>query len=83
MIYQPSQAPNVFVRSNDSKKQADKAKIQFLHPDGDHLTMLNVTMHLNQASYVSLNCFKLNYAYNQLIQPTVLCRKLRSQVVPR
>lgn len=34
--------PNVFVRPNNARKEADMAKAQFTHPDGDHLTMLNV-----------------------------------------
>ena len=34
--------PNVFVRPNNQRKQADEAKAQFAHPDGDHLTLLNV-----------------------------------------
>ncbi|KAI9017014.1 P-loop containing nucleoside triphosphate hydrolase protein [Gaertneriomyces semiglobifer] len=35
-------APNCFIRPNDQRKQADEAKSQFVHPDGDHLTLLNV-----------------------------------------
>lgn len=34
--------PNVFVRPNNARKEADQAKAQFVHPDGDHLTLLNV-----------------------------------------
>lgn len=34
--------PNVFVRPNNARKEADMAKAQFTHPDGDHLTLLNV-----------------------------------------
>jgi HrpA-like RNA helicase len=34
--------PNVFLRPNDQRKQADEAKAKFAHPDGDHLTLLNV-----------------------------------------
>lgn len=34
--------PNVFVRPNNARKEADMAKAQFTHPEGDHLTMLNV-----------------------------------------
>lgn len=34
--------PNVFVRPNEQRREADEAKSQFAHPDGDHLTMLNV-----------------------------------------
>ncbi|TPX62246.1 hypothetical protein PhCBS80983_g00454 [Powellomyces hirtus] len=35
-------APNCFLRPPDQRKQADEAKAQFEHEDGDHLTMLNV-----------------------------------------
>lgn len=40
----PSQCivPQCFVRPNDTKKQADEAKMRFAHIDGDHLTLLNV-----------------------------------------
>lgn len=34
--------PNCFVRPSDVKKQADDAKAQFSHANGDHLTLLNV-----------------------------------------
>ncbi|RHZ77612.1 hypothetical protein Glove_174g192 [Diversispora epigaea] len=34
--------PNVFLRPNDLKKQAEDAKSKFAHTDGDHLTLLNV-----------------------------------------
>ncbi|VEU23867.1 DEKNAAC104902 [Brettanomyces naardenensis] len=36
--------PNVFVRPSGiaARKAADDAKMEFAHPDGDHLTMLNV-----------------------------------------
>ncbi|ODQ65947.1 P-loop containing nucleoside triphosphate hydrolase protein [Nadsonia fulvescens var. elongata DSM 6958] len=34
--------PNVFVRPNNARKQADEAKALFVHEEGDHLTMLNV-----------------------------------------
>ncbi|CAG8597085.1 8705_t:CDS:2 [Cetraspora pellucida] len=34
--------PNIFVRPNESKKQAEDAKGKFAHTDGDHLTLLNV-----------------------------------------
>jgi pre-mRNA-splicing factor ATP-dependent RNA helicase DHX15/PRP43 len=34
--------PNVFVRPNDQRRQADEAKAAFAHADGDHLTLLNV-----------------------------------------
>lgn len=34
--------PNVFMRPANQRKEADMAKAQFTHPDGDHLTLLNV-----------------------------------------
>lgn len=34
--------PNVFVRPNNDRKAADESKNSFAHPDGDHLTLLNV-----------------------------------------
>lgn len=33
---------NCFVRPRDRQRMADQAKAQFAHPDGDHLTLLNV-----------------------------------------
>jgi len=32
----------VFMRPNETKKQADESKMKFAHIDGDHLTLLNV-----------------------------------------
>lgn len=34
--------PNVFVRPAAARKRADEIKMAFAHPDGDHLTLLNV-----------------------------------------
>lgn len=34
--------PSVFIRPSKDKKRADDAKNYFAHPDGDHLTLLNV-----------------------------------------
>ncbi|RKP26871.1 P-loop containing nucleoside triphosphate hydrolase protein [Syncephalis pseudoplumigaleata] len=34
--------PNVFLRPNDARRQAEEAKRSFAHPDGDHLCLLNV-----------------------------------------
>ena len=34
--------PNVFIRPSKDKKRADDAKNVFAHPDGDHITLLNV-----------------------------------------
>lgn len=34
--------PNVFLRPNNARAQADASHAEFAHPDGDHLTLLNV-----------------------------------------
>lgn len=34
--------PNVFIRPSKDKKRSDDAKNVFAHPDGDHITLLNV-----------------------------------------
>ncbi|KAG5519426.1 hypothetical protein PMAC_002053 [Pneumocystis sp. 'macacae'] len=34
--------PNVFIRPSTAKKRADEMRQVFAHPDGDHLTLLNV-----------------------------------------
>jgi pre-mRNA-splicing factor ATP-dependent RNA helicase DHX15/PRP43 len=34
--------PNIFIRPASARKQADEAKMRFSHPDGDHLTLVNV-----------------------------------------
>ena len=34
--------PQIFVRPTSARKRADEMKSLFAHPDGDHLTMLNV-----------------------------------------
>lgn len=33
--------PSIWVRPNNARKRADEMKMQFAHPDGDHLTLLN------------------------------------------
>ena len=37
-----SVVPQIFMRPNEAKKQADDAKMRFAHIDGDHLSLLNV-----------------------------------------
>ncbi|KAJ1549100.1 hypothetical protein HK405_009784 [Cladochytrium tenue] len=44
-------SPNCFVRPNDQRKKADEAKAEFNHPEGDHLTLLNVFQ-----AYTENNC---------------------------
>ena len=44
--------PQIFVRPNEAKKQADEAKMRFAHIDGDHLTFLNVYHAYKQSEFV-------------------------------
>lgn len=53
--------PNVFVRPNNARREADQAKAQFTHPDGDHLTLLNVYHAFKQ------NEGDKNWAYNNYL----------------
>ncbi|CAG8480615.1 13766_t:CDS:2 [Racocetra fulgida] len=48
--------PNIFVRPNESKKQAEDAKGKFAHTDGDHLTLLNV-----------YHAYKTKWCYNNYL----------------
>ena len=44
--------PQVFMRPNEAKKQADEAKMRFAHIDGDHLTLLNVYHAFKQSTVI-------------------------------
>lgn len=44
--------PNVFLRPVNARKEADQAKAQFVHPEGDHLTLLNVYHAYKSSSYL-------------------------------
>lgn len=46
--------PQIFVRPSAAKRKADEMKGMFAHPDGDHLTMLNV-YHAFKAPHVQEN----------------------------
>lgn len=54
------EVPQCFVRPNETKKQADEAKMRFAHIDGDHLTLLNV-YHAFKQSELTFSLLKLNY----------------------
>lgn len=41
--------PNVWLRPNNQRKEADAAKALLTVPDGDHLTLLNVYNHYIQS----------------------------------
>eukprot|EP00894_Picocystis_sp_ML_P002422 jgi/Pico_ML_1/52939/g3574.t1 len=74
--------PVCFVRPRDHTKEADEAKAQFAHVDGDHLTLLNVFHAFKQSGQSADWCFEnyLNYrslksADNVRNQLSRLCQK--------
>ncbi|KAI4518489.1 P-loop containing nucleoside triphosphate hydrolase protein [Schizophyllum commune Loenen D] len=58
--------PNVWLRPNNQRQQADAAKAMFTVPDGDHLTLLNV---FNQ--YMQ-NKYDKNWAWNHYLSARAL-----------
>ena len=44
--------PQIFIRPNEAKQQADESKMKFAHIDGDHLTLLNVYHAYKQSMFV-------------------------------
>lgn len=62
-----STVPNVFLRPNAQKQQADAARAEFAHPDGDHLTLLNVYHSYKTSEYLSA---RKRIFYQLLVRPT-------------
>ncbi|TXT06648.1 uncharacterized protein COLE_05979 [Cutaneotrichosporon oleaginosum] len=61
--------PMVFMRPANQRKEADLAKAQFTHPDGDHLTLLNVYHAYKQNEHDAKNWCWNNYLnYRSLAQ---------------
>lgn len=58
--------PQVFMRPNEAKKQADEAKMKFAHIDGDHLTMLNVYHAFKQSMEDPQWCYENFVSYRSL-----------------
>merc|ERR1712137_747626 len=58
--------PQVFMRPNEAKKQADEAKMKFAHIDGDHLTMLNVYHAFKQSMEDPQWCYENFVNYRSL-----------------
>lgn len=46
--------PNVWLRPNNQRKEADAAKAALTVPGGDHLTLLNVYNNYQQSKRLSL-----------------------------
>ncbi len=88
--------PNIWLRPNNQRKEADAAKQLLTVPDGDHLTLLNVfNEYQNSASYFRLfplllisfsTCADLsdrNWAWNHYISARSLSQadNVRSQLL--
>lgn len=62
---------NCFVRPRERQREADQAKAQFAHPDGDHLTLLNVYQAWENFGG-SGNGGKDNWCHENFINPRAL-----------
>ncbi|XP_065883366.1 putative pre-mRNA-splicing factor ATP-dependent RNA helicase PRP1 isoform X2 [Dysidea avara] len=58
--------PQIFMRPNEAKKQADDAKMRFAHIDGDHLSLLNVYHAYKQNKEEQKWCFDNFVSYRSL-----------------
>ncbi|KAH9458984.1 hypothetical protein MJO28_010337 [Puccinia striiformis f. sp. tritici] len=56
--------PNPFLRPHNQRKEADDARAQFTHPEGDHLTLLNL-FHAYKSSQDPNNWCWQNYVANR------------------
>lgn len=74
--------PNVFVRPASARKRADEIKLSFAHPDGDHLTLLNVYAAFNSddAHHIGLHqwCRDNFLSYRSLTTASSVRSQLRS-----
>lgn len=79
-------APPIFVRPSAQKQQADAAKAVFAHPDGDHLTGLNVWHSYQQAKQsgadLSSWCWQ-NYLSHRALQQVESIRNQLSRLMER
>ena len=57
--------PNPYLRPNSQRKEADEAKAQFAHPDGDHLSLLNL-----YHAYRGSECSPLSLQFSELTPAT-------------
>jgi pre-mRNA-splicing factor ATP-dependent RNA helicase DHX15/PRP43 len=52
-----SAVPNVWIRPNNKRREADAEKALLTVPDGDHLTLLNVYNNYIQSNYLNFPLF--------------------------
>lgn len=73
--------PNVFVRPRENRAYADDAKKQFDHPDGDHLTLLNV-FHAYKGAQDADWCYK-NYLNARALKSADNVRSQLKRIIDR
>jgi pre-mRNA-splicing factor ATP-dependent RNA helicase DHX15/PRP43 len=73
--------PNVFLRPNNQRKEADAAKASFAHPDGDHLALLNVYLGYKQNEADSANWCWNNYLNPRSIKSADNVRSQLSRIM--
>jgi pre-mRNA-splicing factor ATP-dependent RNA helicase DHX15/PRP43 len=73
--------PNVFLRPNNQRKEADAAKASFAHADGDHLALLNVYLGYKQNEADSANWCWNNYLNPRSIKSADNVRSQLSRIM--
>ena len=78
--------PNVFMRPKECIKEADEAKAQFAHVDGDHLSLLNAYHAFKQAGGTKEWCYEnfINFRSMQSAESVreQLMRQMKKQGFP-
>ncbi|WBW71149.1 ATP-dependent RNA helicase Prp43 [Schizosaccharomyces osmophilus] len=69
--------PSIFVRPNSARKLADEIRQQFEHPDGDHLTLLNVYHAYKSSEGTSDWCWNHFLSHRALISADNVRKQLR------
>ncbi|EPY54251.1 ATP-dependent RNA helicase Prp43 [Schizosaccharomyces cryophilus OY26] len=69
--------PSIFVRPNSARKLADEIRQQFEHPDGDHLTLLNVYHAYKSSEGTSDWCWNHFLSHRALISADNVRNQLR------
>ncbi|KNC81340.1 pre-mRNA-splicing factor ATP-dependent RNA helicase DHX15, partial [Sphaeroforma arctica JP610] len=74
--------PLIFMRPSDCRKQADEAKLQFCHQDGDHLTLLNAyhAYKMHEAAFV---CAYNNFLNQRSLKSADNVRSQLSRIMQR
>ncbi|KNZ58643.1 pre-mRNA-splicing factor ATP-dependent RNA helicase prp43 [Puccinia sorghi] len=69
--------PNPFLRPHNQRKEADDARAQFTHPEGDHLTLLNLFHGYKKSSDPNKWCWQNYIASRAMLQADNVRNQLR------